>query len=161
MAAANEIHVSAMWDLTAEVKVKKVGPFSKLPTRGSENAAGYDLYAATDSSVTIPPHKTVMIGTGLAFEFPAGTFAAVFARSGIASKRGLRPANCVGVIDNDYRGEVIVALHNDTDEEQIIEAHERIAQLVLLPFIEMTFIKSDELSSTVREAGGFGDSGKF
>lgn len=161
MAAANEIHVSAMWDLTAEVKVKKVGPFSKLPTRGSENAAGYDLYAATDSSVIIPPHKTVMIGTGLAFEFPAGTFAAVFARSGIASKRGLRPANCVGVIDNDYRGEVIVALHNDSDEEQIIEAHERIAQLVLLPFIEMTFIKSDELSSTVREAGGFGDSGKF
>ncbi len=161
MATADEIHVSAMWDLTAKVKVKKVGPFSKLPTRGSENAAGYDLYAATDNSVRIPPHKTVMIGTGLAFEFPAGTFAAVFARSGIASKRGLRPANCVGVIDNDYRGEVIVALHNDTDEEQIIEAHERIAQLVLLPFVEMTFIPSEKLSSTVREAGGFGDSGKF
>lgn len=161
MATANEIYVSAMWDLTAKVKVKKVGSFSKLPTRGSENAAGYDLYAATDSSTRIPPHKTVMIGTGLSFEFPSGTFAAIFARSGIASKRGLRPANCVGVIDNDYRGEVIVALHNDTDEEQIIEAHERIAQLVLLPFVEMTFIPSEKLSNTVRSDSGFGDSGKF
>lgn len=142
------------------INVKKLNDLAKLPTRGSEYAAGYDLYAATADSIEIQPHTTVKIGTGLAFELPPQTFAAIFARSGIATKRGLRPANCVGVCDSDYRGEYIIALHNDTDEVQIIEPQERIAQMVLLPFVEMQFNEVDELSNTERGAGGFGASGK-
>ena len=122
-----------------EINVKKLNDLAKLPTRGSEHAAGYDLYAATDYNIEIQPHTTVKIGTGLSFELPQGTFAAIFPRSGIATKRGLRPANCVGVCDSDYRGEYIVALHNDTNEVQIIEPQERIAQMILLPFVEMSF----------------------
>ena len=143
------------------INVKKLNNFAKLPTRGSENAAGYDLYAATSYNIEIQPHTTVKIGTGLSFELPQGTFAAIFPRSGIATKRGLRPANCVGVCDNDYRGEYIVALHNDTNEIQIIEPQERIAQMILLPFVEMSFNEVNELSDTVRGGSGFGDSGKF
>ena len=143
------------------INVKKLNDLAKLPTRGSEYAAGYDLYAATSYNIEIQPHTTVKIGTGLSFELPQGTFAAIFPRSGIATKRGLRPANCVGVCDSDYRGEYIVALHNDTNEVQIIEPQERIAQMILLPFVEMSFNKVNELSDTVRGAGGFGDSGKF
>ena len=103
------------------IKVKKLNNLAKLPTRGSDYAAGYDLYAATDYIIDIAPHSTVKIGTGLSFELPKGTFAAIVARSGIATKRGLRPANCVGICDSDYRGEYIVALHNYTDEIQSIE----------------------------------------
>ena len=143
------------------VNVKKLNDLAKLPTRGSEYAAGYDLYAATSYDIEIQPHTTVKIGTGLSFELPQGTFAAIFPRSGIATKRGLRPANCVGVCDSDYRGEYIVALHNDTNEVQIIEPQERIAQMILLPFVEMSFNEVNELSDTVRGAGGFGNSGKF
>lgn len=143
------------------INVKKLNDLAKLPTRGSEYAAGYDLYAATSYNIEIQPHTTVKIGTGLSFELPQGTFAAIFPRSGIATKRGLRPANCVGVCDSDYRGEYIVALHNDTNEVQIIEPQERIAQMILLPFVEMSFNEVNELSNTVRGAGGFGDSGKF
>jgi dUTP pyrophosphatase len=143
------------------INVKRLNDLAKLPTRGSEYAAGYDLYAATSYNIEIQPHTTVKIGTGLSFELPQGTFAAIFPRSGIATKRGLRPANCVGVCDNDYRGEYIVALHNDTNEVQIIEPQERIAQMILLPFVEMSFNEVNELSNTVRGAGGFGDSGKF
>lgn len=127
-----------------------------LPTQGSKYAAGWDLHAAIQSPLTIPPHSTIKVGTGLAFELPEGTFGAIFARSGLATKRGLRPANCVGVIDSDYRGECIVALHNDTDFNMTIEPSERIAQLVLLPYIEMSFKVVDELSTTDRGAGGFG-----
>jgi len=145
----------------ANIKVKKLNEFAKLPTRGSEYAAGYDLYAATDQILDIAPHSTVKIGTGLSFELPQGTFAAIFARSGIATKRGLRPANCTGVCDADYRGEYIVAIHNDTDEMQSIEPGERIAQMILLPYIKMYFNEVDELPDTVRGAGGFGDSGRF
>lgn len=123
----------------ANVKVKKINDLAQLPTRGSQNAAGYDLYAAIEEPVYISPKSTVKIGTGLAFEIPAGTFSAIFARSGIATKRGLRPANCVGVCDADYRGEYIVALHNDTDETQCVQPGERIAQMILLPFISMNF----------------------
>ena len=101
----------------------------------------------------------VKIGTGLSFELPQGTFAAIFPRSGIATKRGLRPANCVGVCDSDYRGEYIVALHNDTDKMQYVEPQERIAQMILLPFVEMSFNEVNELSDTARGAGGFGSSG--
>ena len=143
------------------INVKKLNDLAKLPTRGSEYAAGYDLYAATSYNIEIQPHTTVKIGTGLSFELPQGTFAAIFPRSGIATKRGLRPANCVGVCDSDYRGEYIVALHNDTNEVQIIEPQERIAQMILLPFVEMSFNEVNELSDTVRGAGGFGGSGRF
>ncbi len=143
-----------------KVKIKKLNTLAKLPTRGSKYAAGYDLYAATDYIIDIAPHSTVKIGTGLSFELPPGTFAAIFARSGIATKRGLRPANCTGIIDADYRGEVIVALHNDTDEIQSIEPGERIAQMILLPFIEMNFEEVDKLSDTNRGNGGFGSSGR-
>ena len=145
----------------ADIKVKKLNEFAKLPTRGSEYAAGYDLYAATNQILDIAPHSTIKVGTGLSFELPEGTFAAIFARSGIATKRGLRPANCVGVIDSDYRGPVIVALHNDTEELQFIEPGERIAQMILLPYIEMKFNEVDELSDTSRGDSGFGASGKF
>lgn len=147
--------------MVENINVKKLNNLAKLPTRGSEYAAGYDLYAANDTEIWIQPHTTQKIGTGLSFELPQGTFAAIFARSGIATKRGLRPSNCVGVCDSDYRGEYIVALHNDTDETQIIEPHERIAQMILLPFVEMSFNEVDELSDTVRGAGGFGGSGRF
>lgn len=142
------------------INVKKLNDLAKLPTRGSSDAAGYDLYATTNYNIEIQPHTTVKIGTGLSFELPQGTFAAIFPRSGIATKRGLRPANCVGVVDSDYRGEVIVALHNDTDEVQSIEPQERIAQMILLPFVEMSFNEVDELSDTVRGKGGFGSSGE-
>lgn len=145
----------------ANIKVKKLNEFAKLPTRGSSDAAGYDLYAATNQILDIAPHSTIKVGTGLSFELPEGTFAAIFARSGIATKRGLRPANCVGVIDSDYRGPVIVALHNDTEELQFIEPGERIAQMILLPYIEMKFNEVDELSDTSRGDSGFGASGKF
>ena len=145
----------------ANIKVKKLNEFAKLPTRGSSDAAGYDLYAATNQILDIAPHSTIKVGTGLSFELPEGTFAAIFARSGIATKRGLRPENCVGVIDSDYRGPVIVALHNDTEELQFIEPGERIAQMILLPYIEMKFNEVDELSDTSRGDSGFGASGKF
>lgn len=143
------------------INVKRLNNFAKLPTKGSKYAAGFDLYAATGSIIDIAPHSTVKIGTGLAFELPEGIFAAIFARSGIATKRGLRPANCTGICDSDYRGEYIVALHNDTDEIQSVEPGERIAQMILLPFISMDFNEVNELSDTARGEGGFGDSGRF
>lgn len=143
------------------IKIKKLNNLAKMPSRGSSGAAGFDLYAATDSIIDIAPHSTMKIDTGLSFELPEGTFAGIFARSGIATKRGLRPANCTGIIDSDYRGPVIVALHNDTDEIQNIEPGERIAQMILLPFISMDFNEVNELSDTARGEGGFGDSGRF
>ena len=145
----------------SNINVKKLNDFAKLPTRGSEYAAGYDLYAATDKEIRIPPHSTNKIGTGLSFELPVGTFAAIFARSGIATKRHLRPANCVGICDSDYRGEYIIALHNDSEVPQIIEPGERIAQMILLPYISMNFNEVEELSDTKRGADGFGGSGRF
>ena len=143
------------------IKVKKLNNLAKLPTRGSDYAAGYDLYAATDYIIDIAPHSTVKIGTGLSFELPKNTFAAIVARSGIATKRGLRPANCVGICDSDYRGEYIVAIHNDSEEIQTIVSQERIAQMILLPYIEMSFNEVDELSDTKRGDGGFGASGRL
>lgn len=143
------------------MNIKKLNQYAKTPTRGSEWAAGYDLYAAIlDDSVTIPPHSTAMIGTGLAIEVPINAFGGIFARSGLASKMGLRPANCVGVVDSDYRGEVIVALHNDTDEPRIVVNGERIAQLVVIPFVQIdSFVEVDELSSTERGVRGWGSTG--
>lgn len=145
--------------LTQEIKYKKLNEYAHEPTRGSEYAAGYDLYAATTETITIPAHTTIKIGTGLAFELPNHTFAAIFARSGLATKQGLRPANCVGVCDSDYRGEYIVALHNDTNEEQTINPGDRIAQMVLMPYIGMTFTEVHSLEETNRGAGGFGSTG--
>ena len=145
--------------LNAEVKVKKLNPEAKLPTYGTEFAAGADLYALPGEAVTIPPHTTVMMHTGLAMEIPTGYAGLIFARSGLASKRGLAPANKVGVVDSDYRGEFMVALHNHTDEERVVEGGERIAQLVIVPYLTASFVESDELSDTVRQAGGFGSTG--
>ena len=143
-----------------EIKVKKLNDKATLPTRGSEYAAGYDLYAAIENNITVPAHSTEKIGTGLSFELPDETFAAIFARSGLATKQGLRPANCVGVCDSDYRGEYIVAIHNDTDEDKIIEPGERIAQMILMPYIPMTFVETNELSKSGRGQDGFGSTGK-
>lgn len=142
-----------------ELKVKFLNDLAKIPTRGSDEAAGLDLYAATDYDIWIEPHQTVKIDTGLAIALPAGTFGAIFARSGIATKQGLRPANCVGVVDSDYRGPVIVALHNDKDERQMVPAQSRIAQLVILPYINADIILTSELDDTVRGSDGFGSTG--
>lgn len=143
-----------------DIKVKKIRNDATIPTRGSEYAAGYDLYACLDSSIWIPAHETVKIPTGLAMELPLFTFGAIFARSGLATKQGLRPANCVGVCDSDYRGEYIVALHNDSDEPKLVIPGERIAQLVVLPFVNINFLEVDELKETERGEGGFGSTGK-
>ena len=143
------------------ILVKKLKENAVIPTRGSEKAAGYDLYAVIDSgSVIIPPHKTVPVGTGLAFALPDGYFGAIFARSGLATKQSLRPANCVGVCDSDYRGEYIIPLHNDSDEEKTINTGDRIAQLVIMPFLSATFDETDTLDDTQRGTGGFGSTGK-
>ncbi len=142
------------------IPVKKLCPDAQLPTRGSAQAAGYDLYACLpEGVVTIAPHTTARIGTGLAIAVPEGYFGAIFARSGLAAKQGLRPANCVGVADSDYRGEYIVALHNDTDEARTIAHGERIAQLVVMPYLGVTFDEVEQLDATERGEGGFGSTG--
>lgn len=141
------------------INIKRLTLTAKTPTRGSSSAAGYDLYADSETPIDIAPHSTVKIKSGWAFELPNNTFAAIFARSGLAAKKGLRPANCVGVCDSDYRGEYIVALHNDTDEMMTIEPYERIAQVILLPYIPMEFNEVEELTDTDRGARGFGSTG--
>ena len=143
-----------------DVRIKKLNDLAKIPTRGSKFSAGYDLYAATNYDIQIPPHFTVKIGTGLAMDLPYGYFGAIFARSGIATKRGLRPANCVGVCDFDYKGEYIVAVHNDSNETMTVLAGERIAQLILLPYQDIDFKEVNELSNTDRGMGGFGSTGE-
>lgn len=144
-----------------EINIKLLNENAKVPTRGSEYAAGYDLYAATDYDIEIAPHSTVKIGTGISVELPNGTFGAIFARSGLATKKGLRPANCVGVCDSDYRGEYIVPMHNDTDEVMTIVSGERIAQLIVMPFVGIEFNIVDELTETKRGDGGFGSTGSI
>ena len=143
-----------------DVKVKKLRENAIIPTYASEFAAGADLYAAIDEPVTIAPGETKFIPTGLAFEIPVGYAGFVYARSGLASKRGLAPANKVGVIDSDYRGETMTALHNHGTEPQTVEPGERIAQMVIAPYITANFILSDELEDTVRGEGGFGSTGR-
>ena len=143
-----------------KISVKKLREGARLPLRGSGAAAGYDLYACIDGDVTIAPHETAMIPTGLSIAVPEGYFGAVFARSGLAAKEGLRPANCVGVCDSDYRGEYVVALHNDGELSRTVTTGERIAQLVILPFLPAEFEETDELPATERGAGGFGSTGK-
>lgn len=142
-----------------EVRFKKINVRAEPPTRETVGSAGYDLRAITDSPVRILPGETVMFHTGIAVEIPKWHFGAIFARSGMAAKRGLRPANAVGVIDSDYRNEIMVALHNDSSDEQVIYDGDRIAQLVFLPFVAFDFVESQELSDTVRGLGGFGSTG--
>lgn len=142
-----------------KIKIKKLRESARIPTRGSAHAAGYDLYACLENEAIIPAHGTAMIGTGLSVAVPEGYFGAVFARSGLASKQGLRPANCVGVCDSDYRGEYIVALHNDSEESRCVKDGERIAQLVVIPYLSVEFDEVDELDETERGAGGFGSTG--
>ena len=141
------------------VNIKKLDDKAVVPTYGSEYAAGFDLYSVSDEEITIKAHETVLVKTGIAMELPIGTAGFIFARSGLATKRGLAPANKVGVVDADYRGEVMVALHNHTNEDKTIEAHERIAQMVIMPFVAANFIEVDELSDTVRGEGAFGSTG--
>lgn len=143
-----------------KIKIKKLSENAVLPTRGSTSAAGYDLYACIESELTVAPHETVKVGTGLAIEVPDGYFGAIFARSGLAAKEGLRPANCVGVADSDYRGEYIVALHNDSETPHTVTPGERIAQLVIMPYLSCEFELSDTLCETERGSGGFGSTGK-
>lgn len=141
-----------------EVKIKLLNDKAKIPTRGSEKAAGMDLYSTIDA--TIMPHETVKVGTGLAIQPPKGYFGAIFARSGLATKFGVRPGNCTGVADEDYTGEYIVALHNDSCNPVSIKEGDRIAQLVFLPYIGVEFKEVDELDKTDRGDGGFGSTGE-
>lgn len=143
-----------------QINIKKLNPDAVVPTRGSEYSAGYDLYACIEQKVFIEPHKTVKIGTGLSMELPNGYYGEICARSGIATKKSLRPANCVGVCDEDYRGEYIVALHNDSDDVQTVEPNERIAQFILKKYDSVEFTVVDTLNETNRGVGGFGSTGK-
>ena len=143
----------------ANIKINftKLNNDAVMPSHGSYWSAGYDLYSC--DTFCIQPHSTLKIGTGIAMEIPEGYFGAIFARSGLATKRGLRPANCVGVVDADYRGEIIVALHNDTNFTQEISKGERIAQIAIIPHLSVQFVEVDDLSSTERGEGGFGSTG--
>ena len=144
------------------IKFVKLNPNAQAPTRGSEQAAGWDLHADAEARdiITLLPGETKKISTGIAVALPTGTFGAIYARSGLATKRGLAPANKVGVIDSDYRGPIIVALKNESNEIQYIEHGERIAQLVVQPYISVDFIETNEIGTTTRGEGGFGSTGK-
>lgn len=144
-----------------EVKFKRLSDLAKTPTYGSEKAAACDLYAAIDTPLTIAPHTTEKVPTDIAVALPDFTFGAVFARSGLATKQSLRPANCVGIVDADYRGNIFIPLHNDSDMPQLIAPHERIAQFVLMPYMMMDFQEVEELDDTERSDKGFGSTGQF
>lgn len=145
-----------------KVNIKKLNKDAYIPKKGSRDSAGYDLYACLGEgkSVIIPPHKNIKIGTGISIALPNGYFGAIFARSGLAAKEGLRPANCVGVADSDYRGEYMIALYNDSDAERVIKHGDRVAQLVILPFLSVDFNETEDLDDTERGSGGFGSTGK-
>lgn len=142
-----------------KIAVKKLHENAVLPTYGSEFSAGADLYALTDEELVFAPNETKLVHTGLAMEIPEGYAGLIYARSGLASKRGLAPANKVGVVDADYRGEIMVALHNHSGVEQRVAPRERIAQLVVAPFLKAEYEEADELQDTARGAGGFGSTG--
>lgn len=143
-----------------KINIKKLTETAKIPTRQHEGDAGYDLYADIQEPITINPHTTTMIHTGIAIEIPDGYFGAVFARSGLASKQSLRPANCVGVCDSRCRGEYMVAIHNDSSSAKFICPGDRIAQLVVMPYLNVEFNEVDELSDTERGDNRFGSTGK-
>ena len=142
------------------IRVKKSNEKAALPTYGSKYAAGADLYACLDQDVSIKPGESAFIPTGISMEIPAGYAGLIYARSGMACKRGLAPANKVGVIDSDYRGELIVVLHNHGQQTQIVAHGERIAQLVIAPVFTPGFVEVEDLSNTERSCGGFGSTGK-
>lgn len=143
-----------------DVKIKKLSNLAQIPSYQSVFAAGADLYAATDNDILIPSGETVFVPTGISMEIPTGYVGLIFARSGLACKKGVAPANKVGVIDSDYRGEIMVALHNHSKTDVIISKGDRIAQISLIPYLTANFIESDNLSSTERGVGGFGSTGK-
>jgi len=146
---------------TMYIKIKKTDQNAVIPTYGSTEAAGCDLYALLDTDdIAIQPGETKLVHTGISMEIPSGYYGGVYARSGLASKRGLRPANCTGVIDADYRGEIMVALHNDSGKTQTIQNHERIAQLIIEAYRRADFLVVDDLADTERGEGGFGSTGK-
>ena len=142
------------------VKIKKLDSRAIVPKRATESAAGADLFAIADGEILINPGETVFVHTGLAIEIPEGWAGLVYARSGLASKSGLAPANKVGVVDADYRGELMVALHNHSGVQQVLRSGERIAQLVITPYLPAVFEEAEELSQTERGAGGFGSTGR-
>ena len=142
-----------------KVNIKKLSGSAVIPSYGSEFAAGADLYACVEGEIEIAPHTTVVVPTGIAIELPVGYAGLIYARSGLATKKGLAPANKVGVVDCDYRGEVKVALHNHSQEVQKVAGGERIAQLVITPYLTAQFVECDNLSETVRGSGGFGSTG--
>ena len=142
-----------------QVAIKKLNEKAIVPSYASEFAAGADLYACLEKDIIVNPHETVLIPTGIAMEIPQGYAGLIYARSGLATKKGLAPANKVGVIDSDYRGEVKVALHNHSENPQTVAMGERVAQLVITPYLTAQFTEQEELSQTVRGAGGFGSTG--
>ena len=144
-----------------QIRIKKLDPHAIVPTYGSPASAGADLYACCYTPLEIPAGETALIHTGLAIEIPEGYCGLVYARSGLATKKGLAPANKVGVIDADYRGELMVSLLNQTQKTQTIMPGERVAQLVIAPFLKAEFDVADELSDTTRGAGGFGSTGSM
>lgn len=144
-----------------EVKIKKINNKAITPTRSSTQAAGYDIYACLDKDqIEIEPQRSIKVNTGFALEIPDGYFGGIFARSGLATKENLRPSNCVGVVDSDYRGEILVSIFNDSTEKRIISNNQRIAQLVILPYLDVSFNEVDNLSETIRSNKGFGSTGK-
>lgn len=146
--------------MQVNINFVKLNPNAHTPTQGSSLAAGYDLYACIEDDIIIAPFATTPIGTGLAIQPPHGYFGAIFARSGLATKQGLRPANCVGVCDADYTGEYIVSMHNDSHVARCIKNGDRIAQLVIMPCLNVNFVETEALNETDRGAGGFGSTGK-
>lgn len=159
-----------------EIKIKRLTPTAQIPKKNFASDACFDIYLdAPDAfyhewnggveikaarGIKIRPHETVMLHTGIAMETPVGYYAVIYARSGLASKQGLRPANCVGIIDAEYRGEIMVALHNDSDQTRIVYHGDRIAQMAILPVLDVKLVEADKLSETERGSGGFGSSGK-
>ncbi len=142
-----------------KLKIKRLNENARIPTYGTEFSAGADLYALLENDVIIPPQETYLIKTGISLEIPSGYVGLIYPRSGLATKKGLAPANKVGVIDSDYRGEIMVALFNHGKEAQKIENGERVAQIVIAPYIQAEFEETDSLSETKRSTGGFGSTG--
>ena len=144
-----------------KIALRKMIESAKIPVRGSLQAAGYDLFADLSEAVTILPQETKMVGTGIACAIPEGYFGGIYARSGLSAKEGLRPANCTGVVDSDYRGEIKVALHNDSKESRTILPGQKIAQMVVQAFLPVEFETVEDLDATERGGGGFGSTGKL
>ncbi len=147
--------------ITSTIRFKKTNDKAIVPTYGTEYSAGADMYACIDTPVIIEPGKTILIPTGLALEIPEGYAGLIYARSGLATKKGIAPANKVSVIDSDYRGEIRIPLHNHSDEAVTIDVAERIAQIIFTPYLKVAFEESDSLSDTERGLGGFGSTGRL